>query len=207
MEINKIGCPECKSHEIKERFCYETKNNGTRKLYECCCCEKVLSETKNTFLQGLRKPASLIVMVVKARAEGMAFNAACRTFEISKNTLILWQSRLANIKKTLFLCALTHEVLKMVIEGDKIYTKVKKNVPPEDSRGWTIVLMSGKSFYMVHGVRQERQETKKAIESLCKVIEKTDDLTLITDGERRYGNFLFEICNELVRTGKRGRPK
>ena len=52
-----------------------------------------------------------------------------------------------------------------------------------------------------------KTETKKAIESLCKVIEKTDDLTLITDGERRYGNFLFEICNELVRTGKRGRPK
>ena len=32
-------------------------------------------------------------------------------------------------------------------------------------------------------------------------------MTLITDGERRYGNLLFEICHELVRTGKRGRPK
>jgi hypothetical protein len=30
---------------------------------------------------------------------------------------------------------------------------------------------------------------------------------LITDGERRYGNLLFELCQELVRTGKRGRPK
>jgi hypothetical protein len=30
---------------------------------------------------------------------------------------------------------------------------------------------------------------------------------LITDEERRYGNILFEICQELVRTGKRGRLK
>jgi len=26
------------------------------------------------------------------------------------------------------------------------------------------------------------------------------------NGERRYGNILFDICNELLRTGKRGRP-
>jgi hypothetical protein len=39
--------------------------------------KQFFSETKNTFLKGLRKPVSLIVMVVKARAEGMAFNAAC----------------------------------------------------------------------------------------------------------------------------------
>ena len=109
MELHKIGCPQCKSYEIKKRFCYETKNNGIRKLYECCCCETVFSETKNTFLQGLRKPVSLIVRVVKARAKGMAFNAACRTFEISKNVLILWQNRLAYLKKTLFLFSLAHE--------------------------------------------------------------------------------------------------
>ena len=30
---------------------------------------------------------------------------------------------------------------------------------------------------------------------------------MITDGERRYGNILFEICNELVFKGKKGRPR
>src|SRR5688572_32024577 len=33
------------------------------------------------------------------------------------------------------------------------------------------------------------------------------DLSLLTDGERRYGNLLFEVCYELVKNGKRGRPK
>ena len=32
-------------------------------------------------------------------------------------------------------------------------------------------------------------------------------MSLVTDGERRYGNLLFEICAEVLRTGKPGRPK
>src|SRR5499427_7623972 len=42
---------------------------------------------------------------------------------------------------------------------------------------------------------------------LCPVIEPTGDLTLLTDGERRYGNLLFELCRQAPRNGKRGRPK
>ena len=42
---------------------------------------------------------------------------------------------------------------------------------------------------------------------LCQVIEHTDDLTLLTDGERRYGGLLFELWSQARRTGKRGRPK
>ena len=29
----------------------------------------------------------------------------------------------------------------------------------------------------------------------------------MTDGERRYGHLLFEICSELIRNGKPGRPR
>ncbi|EDN66592.1 conserved hypothetical protein [Beggiatoa sp. PS] len=29
---------------------------------------------------------------------------------------------------------------------------------------------------------------------------------MLTDGERRYGNILFEICNEVIKSGKPGRP-
>ena len=42
---------------------------------------------------------------------------------------------------------------------------------------------------------------------LCQVIEQTGNLTLLTDGERRYGGLLFELCSQALRTGKRGRPK
>src|SRR5882724_3825555 len=38
-------------------------------------------------------------------------------------------------------------------------------------------------------------------------LRQTHDLSIFTDGERRYGNLLFEICYELVNNGKPGRPK
>jgi len=42
---------------------------------------------------------------------------------------------------------------------------------------------------------------------LDKIARQTHDLSIFTDGERRYGNLLFEICYELVYNGKPGRPK
>ena len=42
--------------------------------------------------------------------------------------------------------------------------------------------------------------------TLVKIINTTGDLVLITDGERRYGQVVFDPCSERVRTGKRGRP-
>ena len=36
---------------------------------------------------------------------------------------------------------------------------------------------------------------------------QTGSISLLTDGERRYGNRLFEICYDVIRTGKPGRPK
>src|SRR5262245_4095835 len=55
--------------------------------------------------------------------------------------------------------------------------------------------------------RKDRKLFKQAIRQLCRVMKQTGDLTLLTDGERRYGNILFEICHQVLRKGTRGRPK
>ncbi len=39
------------------------------------------------------------------------------------------------------------------------------------------------------------------------LIRKTDELSLFTNSERHYGNLVFEICSEVVHTGKPGRSK
>ena len=52
--------------------------------------------------------------------------------------------------------------------------------------------------------KKDKALFETAIERLAELIEKTEDLTLVTDGERRYGKILFEICHELLRTGKVG---
>jgi hypothetical protein len=112
-------------------------------------------------------------------------------------------------KKTLLLFALTHQFLQQMIEGDELYTRVNKKVAPDESQGWTVVLMDRATRFIwdMQCGRKDRKLFKNAMRLLCHVIEQTGDLTLLTDGERRYGSLLFELCSEALRTGKRGRPK
>jgi len=55
--------------------------------------------------------------------------------------------------------------------------------------------------------KKDRRLFQKAIKTLDKIARQTHDLSIFTDGERRYGNLLFEICYALVNHGKPGRPK
>ncbi|CAK0774792.1 hypothetical protein CCP3SC1_770005 [Gammaproteobacteria bacterium] len=104
--------------------------------------------------------------------------------------------------------ALVHQFISQVIEGDELYTKVNKNVPVEESEGWTIMLMERASrFIWALGCgKKDRALFFYAIQILRNVVEQTRDITLVTDGERRYGNLLFGICCEVFRSGRRGRP-
>jgi len=100
------------------------------------------------------------------------------------------------MKKRLLLYALCHQFLERVIEGDELYTKIGKNAPAAESEGWTIVLMDRTSRFSweMHCGTKDEKLFLYAIETLSQVIEKTDELYLFTDGEHRYGNFLFSIC-------------
>jgi hypothetical protein len=180
-----------------------------RHIYECNSCGNFFSETKGTPLEGLRTPLSRIIEVLDALNEGMGINAVCRVFKVAKNSVYLWLDRVSGLKETLLLYALCHQFLQLMIEGDELYTKVEQNKPPAESEGWTIVLMDRASrFIWALGCGEKDEDLfLAAIEILAQVIEQTADLTLVTDGERRYGNTLFEICHQVVRTGQPGRPK
>jgi hypothetical protein len=54
-------------------------------------------------LAGIKKPISLIIQVINSRTEGLGLNAACGIFEIAKNTLLNWEMKFSEIKRTLLL--------------------------------------------------------------------------------------------------------
>ena len=62
-------------------------------------------------------------------------------------------------------------------------------------------------IWEMSGGGKDRKLFRRAIKTLQKVIRETEDLALITDGERRDGNLLFEVCHELLKSGKGGRPR
>jgi hypothetical protein len=188
---------------------YQTKNNGERKLYICNECRKVFSETKNSFMENIKTSISKIATVLEARNEGVAFNAVCRIFKISTSTLSDWEKKFSALKEPLFLYALTHNFIEQIIEGDELYTKVNYNKPVLESEGWTIMLIerSSRFIWELSCAEKDGKLFHKAINTLIEVMKKTKDITLLTDGERRYGNILFDICKELYRDGDPGRPK
>jgi len=184
-------------------------NHGKRVILRCQQCDNYFSETKNTPNAGLKTPLSQIIVVLKARSEGIGLNAAERTFDVAKKTILAWERRLGSLKQTLLLYALVHQFFTLIIEGDELHTKLGKNVPADQSQRWTIVLMERASRFLweLKCGPKDRQLFESAVNTLAEVIEQTHDLSLLTDGERRYGNLLFEICHELIRNGRPGRPK
>jgi hypothetical protein len=50
-------------------------------------------------------------------------NASERVFGFTNKTILNWEKRLAALQETLFLYALIHEFLQLIIEGDELYKK------------------------------------------------------------------------------------
>lgn len=195
-----ISCYKCGSYFYDDVKIYTTKSNGKRKLFKCQSCGTCFSETQQSFMFNIKTPISKISLVLNARTEGMSFNATCRTHHISTHTLQDWEEKFGAIKDTLLLYSLTHTFVELIIEGDELYTKVNKSVPPSESEGWTISLMDRASRFIweLSCGKKEEPLFLTAMEQLLEVIKCTDDLTLLTDGERRYSSLLFEICHELL---------
>lgn len=203
------SCPDCHSTDFRFRQFYQTSKNGQRSLFMCRQCGKSFSETSKTPVANLVTDVSIIEKALRARSEGLGFNACARVFAISRETLRSWEGRFSVLKKELYLYSLCHQFLSQTIEGDELYTKVDKNVPPCESQGWTLVLMERATKFTWHMEcgRRNKRLFKRAIQTLADIAERTGQTTLITDGEKRYGTTLFEVCSEALRTGKRGRPK
>jgi transposase-like protein len=209
MLLNEIRCPACDTPHLKVHSTYTVQSGEQRRLYYCPSCRCYFSETYGTALAGLRTPLSRIQQILNALNDGLSVNATCRTFHVSKNTLATWHERLRPVKDALLLYALCHQFLQQVIEGDELYTKVNVNQPPAESPGWTIVLIDRASRFIWELSCGERDRAlfEQAMHTLADIVQQTNDLTLLTDGERRYGSILFEICQTVIRTGKRGRPR
>jgi transposase-like protein len=202
-------CPDCQSKDFRFRQRYMTKQNGTRILFMCRSCKKSFSETSHTAAARVTTGLSKVAQVLRARSEGLGFNACARTFEIARDTLRSWEQKFAELKRVLYLYALCHDFLSQVIEGDEVYTRIHHNTEASDSEGWTIVLMERASRFVWHMEcgRKDKRLFKRAIKTLADVAKRTKQTTLITDGEKCYGTTLFEVCSEVLKTGKQGRPK
>jgi len=143
----------------KKHSHYQTKENGERKMLLCQECKSYFAETHGTVIAGLGTPLSEITRVLKTKMEGMGLNAAVRTFGYSKKTILNWEKKLSRLQETLFLYALVNEFVKLVIEGDELYTKIRKNEKASASLGLdNRTDTKGKSLYLAFKMWSKRAE-------------------------------------------------
>ena len=103
ISLSSLQCPNCQSKKCYRHTSYKISSGDERKIYHCQECGNYFSETKNTALEGLRKPLSVIAQILDALNEGMGINAACRTFKTTRKSINRWLERLGSLKETLLL--------------------------------------------------------------------------------------------------------
>lgn len=202
-------CPACGSRDTAGHGRYETVHNGIRSLHKCVACGEVFAETAGTPMQGIKTPISKVAAALRLRGEGLGLRAAARILGTHKNTIAEWENRFGGMKPTLMLYGLCHAFIQLTFEGDEVYTVAGRRVHPADSAGWTAIILERASRFLVDQQCGGKEATlfNKVMRSVAAYVERTQDTTLLSDGERRYGNTLFELCAQTVRTGKRGRPR
>jgi hypothetical protein len=167
------------------------------------------SETHGTPMEELKTPISKVALALRLRDEGMGLRATGRILGSHKNTIADWEKRFAGQKDTLMLYGLCHEFLRLTFEGDEIYTIVGKRTDPSQSSGWTAVIMDRGSRFLVDQQcgKKDADLFKSVMKSVCGFIQRTKDFSFFSDGERRYGQTLFDMCAKTLKTGHRGRPR
>lgn len=81
-----------------------------------------------TPLARLRTPVSTVSKVLKVRTEGLGVRATGRVFELSHSTILCWEQRLA--AKVADWSPSAPKDQDITVEGDELYTRVKRNFPP-----------------------------------------------------------------------------
>jgi len=202
-------CPACGSRDTAGHGRYETVHNGIRSLHACAACGEVFSETAGTPMHGIKTPISQVAAALRLRGEGVGLRATARLLGAHKNTIAEWEGRFGGMKPTLMLYGLCHTFIRLTFEGDEVYTVVGQRVAPADSTGWTAIILERASRFLLEQQcgRKDAALFKKVMQSVATYVRHTQDTTFLSDGERRYGNALFELCVQTVRTGKRGRPR
>ncbi len=159
-------------------------------------------------MENLKTPISKIASAIRLRGEGLSLRATGRVLDSNKSTITKWENRFAAQKATLMLYVFCHQFVSLTFEGDELYTIVGKRTDQFESKGWTAVIMERASRFIVDQ-RCGKKDTalfKSVMKTVCGYVDNTEDLSFLSDGERRYGNMLFDLCSKVLQTGKRGRP-
>lgn len=143
----------------------------------------------------MRTSPEIVEYAINNRTEGTGLRATARIYKTSHSTIIRWEQRLAEKKEEW--SPSVSEGVETTVEGDELYTRVGENLPPSQSQGWTINVLERDSRYWICSVAGVKDDElfKKAVKQLWEWGQASGALRCFTDGERRYGKYLWQLAS------------
>jgi transposase-like protein/IS1 family transposase len=175
-----------------------------RPRYKCKTCGRTFSAKEGTMFAGLRKPTSLIVIVVTLLAYGCPLQAIVHAFELDERTVASWRDRAGSHCEKVHKDKIEQGKLDMIhVQVDEIWVKARGSIA---WMGLAIIIPT--RLWIAGAVSQTRdrkladhvlQQIRRCSKTLC-------DLLICTDGWSPYPNSIKRAFREKIkRAGKRGR--
>lgn len=121
-----MECPYCNGEHLNKAGKGRRQDQAVQH-YWCIDCNRRFSDRAGTSMHRLHKSVEQVERVLKMRSEGLGVRASGRVETISPASVILWEKRLASKVQDWSPPAPMNS--EITIEGDEVYTKVKKNQP------------------------------------------------------------------------------
>jgi transposase-like protein len=182
-----------------------TIHDRKRERYRCKSCRQTFTARTGTMLEGLRKPAELIFLVVGLLSYGCPLQAIVQVFGLDERTVALWRDRAGQQCQRVQQAIVQQGQLTLThVQADEIRVKGKKGI------FWMGLAMEVSSRLWLAGVVQSSRDhvlADRLLQQVRRCACGASQLLICVDGWASYPNAILrafvEQVNEGIQTGKK----
>lgn len=168
-----------------------------RPRYRCKTCKKTFSAQAGTMFEGLRKPVTLIVIVVTLLSYGCPIQAIVHAFDLDERTVASWRDRAGKHCQQVHQAVVQQGQLDLVhVQADEIRVKGRKMI------AWMGLAMMVSTRLWLGGVVQVSRDRNLADCLLSQVRACSQPLRALlvcTDGWSAYPNSIRRAFREKIK--------
>lgn len=175
-----------------------------RQRYRCTVCRKTFTQRTGTMFEGLRKPTTLIVIVVGLLSYGCPVQAIVRVFGLDERTVASWRDRAGDQCQRVHRDVVEQGQLDLVhVQADEIRVKGCNMVP------WMgLAMMVSTRLWLAGAVSLSRDHhlADRLLQQVRRCGQAMKALLVCTDGWAAYPQSIRKAFRQKVKTTQgRGR--
>jgi transposase-like protein len=182
-----------------------TIHDRKRQRFRCKICRHTFTARTGTMLEGLRKPAELIFIVVGLLAYGCPLQAIVQVFGLDERTVASWRDRAGQQCQRVQQAIVQQGQLTLThVQADEIRVKGKKGI------FWMGLAMEVSSRLWLAGVVQSSRDhvlADRLLQQVRRCACGASRLLICVDGWAAYPNAILrafvEQVSETLQTGKK----